>query len=88
MMRRVCAWCDKDMGVKEGDGVTHGICEACSEEVAHEMEVSFYGTFGSDLNESHMRAIEEGDSATDGECSMGPDSSERERVGLGEGEGI
>jgi len=28
----VCAWCEKDMGEKDGggvEGVSHGICEEC-----------------------------------------------------------
>ncbi len=31
----VCAWCQTDMGTKDGDGTTgvsHGICAACSVE--------------------------------------------------------
>ncbi|KKN86855.1 hypothetical protein LCGC14_0264140 [marine sediment metagenome] len=33
-MKRVCAWCNKDMGVKEpldNKGETHGICPPCKE---------------------------------------------------------
>lgn len=36
LMRRVCAWCGKDLGVVECSvgqkGITHGICEECYEE--------------------------------------------------------
>lgn len=30
-MQRICAWCDKPMGFKEGPAneVSHGICEEC-----------------------------------------------------------
>lgn len=29
--RRICAWCDKDLGEKENlTGDTHGICSECS----------------------------------------------------------
>ena len=30
-MTKICGWCDKPMGFKEGpiDKVTHGICEEC-----------------------------------------------------------
>jgi len=31
-MNIVCAWCHKDMGEKDGegiDGVSHGVCEEC-----------------------------------------------------------
>lgn len=31
-LKVVCAWCGKDMGEKEGDGVegvSHGMCEEC-----------------------------------------------------------
>jgi len=27
--KRVCAWCKKDMGPANVEGVTHGICEEC-----------------------------------------------------------
>jgi PAS domain-containing protein len=33
-MRRICAWCDKDLDGKgtavRGDPITHGICESCA----------------------------------------------------------
>lgn len=38
-MRRVCAWCNKDLGVRGAGGagpdqeITHGICEACAARV-------------------------------------------------------
>ncbi len=34
-MKIVCAWCGKDLGVKEpvSDDVTHGICEDCAEKL-------------------------------------------------------
>jgi len=25
----ICAWCEKKLGEKEGDGITHGICDDC-----------------------------------------------------------
>ena len=25
-----CAWCGADLGLKEGSGVSHGLCEGCS----------------------------------------------------------
>ena len=25
----ICAWCGKKLGEKEGEGQTHGICDAC-----------------------------------------------------------
>lgn len=31
-MKIVCAWCGKDMGEKDGDGVdgvSHGLCQRC-----------------------------------------------------------
>lgn len=32
VLKRICAWCGKDMGTKEGgDGTTHGICPECAE---------------------------------------------------------
>ena len=36
-MKRVCSWCDKDMGEKPGgEGVTHGICDECIERIMAE----------------------------------------------------
>lgn len=32
-----CAWCQKEMGWKEGEGVTHGICEDCYEKEIQKM---------------------------------------------------
>ncbi len=34
-MKRICAWCDKDMGEKEGEerSITHGMCEDCAAEL-------------------------------------------------------
>jgi len=26
----VCAWCNKKLGEKEGEGVSHGICPECA----------------------------------------------------------
>lgn len=34
LLRRVCAYCGMDMGIKDGQGVsgvTHGICDSCLE---------------------------------------------------------
>lgn len=28
-LKVVCGWCHKLMGVKEGSGVSHGICPEC-----------------------------------------------------------
>jgi len=38
-MKRVCAWCTKDMGQVESKGhgeeiITHGICEACANKIS------------------------------------------------------
>ncbi len=38
-IKRICAWCKKDMGTIEGDcgdealNVTHGICDECAEKM-------------------------------------------------------
>src|SRR5208283_5651173 len=34
-LRRICAWCQKPLDDKPGDGspITHGICEVCAEQV-------------------------------------------------------
>jgi hypothetical protein len=31
VMQRLCGWCGVDLGTKEGDGVTYGICPKCAE---------------------------------------------------------
>jgi len=31
-MKRICCYCRANMGEKEGEGVTHGICEDCVEQ--------------------------------------------------------
>jgi hypothetical protein len=28
-MKRICSWCEKDLGEKPGEGETHTICEPC-----------------------------------------------------------
>jgi len=38
-MKVVCAWCDKEIGEKNGggiEGVSHGICEVCSKKLEAE----------------------------------------------------
>ena len=38
-MKIVCAWCGKDMGEKDSDGVegiSHGVCEQCLKELKAE----------------------------------------------------
>ncbi len=43
-MKRICSWCNKDMGVcveaRSGSDqvITHGICEACATEVLADIE--------------------------------------------------
>lgn len=35
-MKIMCAWCNKEIGEKDGggiEGVSHGICEACSKKL-------------------------------------------------------
>jgi len=37
----VCAWCNKDMGEKDGQGVSgisHGICPSCQEKLMNELK--------------------------------------------------
>ena len=39
-IRVVCAWCRRDMGLKEGDApypISHGICPECAEKVRAEI---------------------------------------------------
>jgi hypothetical protein len=36
-LKRICAWCKKDMGSKPGgDGITHGICDDCVKKIEDE----------------------------------------------------
>ena len=38
-LKRVCAWCGQDMGVKDGQGTTgttHGICPRCARELMNQ----------------------------------------------------
>jgi len=39
-MKRICAWCRKEMGevAPEQPGITHGICEECREKVLAERD--------------------------------------------------
>ena len=40
-MRVVCAWCNKDIGEKDGEGVwgvSHGLCRECFDKVMAEEE--------------------------------------------------
>ena len=39
-MKRICAWCLKDMGdiAPEQPGVTHGICEECKAKIMAEKD--------------------------------------------------
>jgi len=40
-MKIVCAWCGKEMGEKEGEGIegaTHSICDECLEKLKQEAE--------------------------------------------------
>lgn len=30
-MKVICAWCNKDIGEKPGEGVSHGMCLPCAE---------------------------------------------------------
>ena len=40
-MKIVCAWCEKDMGEKEGEGIegiSHSVCEECADKLVLEMK--------------------------------------------------
>ena len=32
-----CAWCRKNLGIKAGDGISHGICPTCAAKVLAEL---------------------------------------------------
>lgn len=39
----VCSWCSKDMGEKDGkgvSGVSHGMCEACYDKLTADTEIA------------------------------------------------
>ena len=40
-MKIICAWCGKDMGSKEGNGIegtSHSICDRCADKLVLEMK--------------------------------------------------
>ena len=40
-MKIVCAWCGKDMGEKEGEGIegiSHSVCEECADKLVLDMK--------------------------------------------------
>ena len=52
-MKRVCAWCGKDMGEKEpieDSSITHGICEVCTKKFEEDPnEINILPTLPKDL---------------------------------------
>ena len=42
MMKKVCAWCEKDLGqtIMPQDGITHGICPKCALSIFGQQETS------------------------------------------------
>ncbi len=53
-MKIVCAWCNKNMGEKNGrgvDGVTHGICKQCFAKFMAKVE----GTIGARGGQDEQR---------------------------------
>ena len=43
VLKVVCAWCNKDLGEKDGGGntgVSHGICPACRDRIEREHEIA------------------------------------------------
>lgn len=41
MFRRICSWCNKDMGTTgqgEYKGITHGMCEQCAKTMNEELD--------------------------------------------------
>lgn len=34
--RRVCAWCQCDLGPTEAEGTSHGMCDRCSAKLLHD----------------------------------------------------
>ncbi len=37
LMQIICGWCGKHLGTKPGEGVSHGICEACKRKQLEEI---------------------------------------------------
>lgn len=47
-MKRICAWCNLNMGEVEpleSDESTHSICETCEKEVNYEIDAIEQGTY-------------------------------------------
>ena len=45
-MKRICAWCNREMGIVESDNgsqysITHGICEACARKITLPLNQAF-----------------------------------------------
>jgi len=43
VMQVKCAWCQKDLGEKDGkgvSGVSHGMCEACYDKLTADMDIA------------------------------------------------
>ena len=91
-MQVICAWCGDLIGVKEcawiESAVSYGICKACLGKL-NEVEIGGV-SLETEREWEDIRTGEDetGHSETDGKYAMGPDASEWERTGLGEGEGI
>lgn len=53
-MRVICAWCKRDMGVKEGSAhVSHGMCPDCSARFVGDAPVSIKSSWRDKLREPH-----------------------------------
>lgn len=58
-MKRICAWCGKDMGKVESiddEGSTHGICETCRQKMENEIPCSICKAY----DWWYLKAVEEG----------------------------
>jgi hypothetical protein len=33
----ICAWCNKWLGLKKGNGISHGICKKCADKLLNEV---------------------------------------------------
>ena len=55
-----CAWCGKDMGTKEGHGVTgisHGICDKCLEDMGIKDEKKSMEKHGKNIGQLYKNNV-------------------------------
>ena len=61
-MKVVCAWCGEDMGTKDGEGVSHSICDTCYGTIQAELPAPNQCTCPAGKGFRHQHAPASGDS--------------------------